>query len=531
MRLPVAAALCALLFVGCSRCGKSAGGAAADGLEHLLPPDADLLVVLQDLQKLGTKVTQLQGLKVISFAAQLQGLPTGANFASALFAQVGIDPRSKESLEAAGIDPAKGAGFALRSATQQGYSQGYSVVGVKDEGKLRAFLARLARNRLGAPVSGSQDVGGVAINVFSRSVGAAPALGYRFAEGYALIAPAGALELLAAAGRSPSLADDHLFLEGQRSLSKTRDATLYLPAASPLLPDRALGGVVASVEVAGSGLSFAFHAPLRRPEAAALFEGKAAPALQGLLPKDAFAVVRYRGDPANLKVLWPRLAGPYVAKAFEDAQFDVGAELFDNLRPGAVAAIALSPNVSLASGMPQLDVRRTNPFRFVNLLAAAEVKDPAKAAATLEKLPPIAARFGAKLTPTERSGKKVYEASYAQGEGTHVALLGDKVFLAAPMARLDQALASADAPSTSVVAPELAAALEQPTFGLVVDFQKLAASVRLLPDSAWGLGGFAMKASTLRWLDGLSDLRGLTLTARGADGAIDGELTLRFTAP
>jgi hypothetical protein len=179
-----------------------------------------------------------------------------------------------------------------------------------------------------------------------------------------------------------------------------------------------------------------------------------------------------------------------------------------------------------------LDVRRTNPFRYVNLVALAQSKDGAKAAATLEKIPPVASHFGAKLAPTDKGGQKVYETTYSQGEGAHLATVGDKILLASPMARMEQALVTAAAPEGEAPLPkELLGPLSGNAFAVVVDLHKLAAAVRELPASAWGVGGFAIKASTLRWLEGVADLRALTATVRARNGALEGEVSLRFAAP
>jgi hypothetical protein len=61
---------------------------------------------------------------------------------------------------------------------------------------------------------------------------------------------------------------------------------------------------------------------------------------------------------------------------------------------------------------------------------------------------------------------------------------------------------------------------------LAIDLKKLAASVRELPESAWGIGGFAMKAASVRWLEALDDLVGITVTASAKDGAVHTRLFL-----
>ena len=53
-------------------------------------------------------------------------------------------------------------------------------------------------------------------------------------------------------------------------------------------------------------------------------------------------------------------------------------------------------------------------------------------------------------------------------------------------------------------------------------------AIRNLPTSAWGIGGFAIKATTLRWLDAMDDLRAVTAVAYAKDGAVQLEVDLRF---
>jgi hypothetical protein len=43
------------------------------------------------------------------------------------------------------------------------------------------------------------------------------------------------------------------------------------------------------------------------------------------------------------------------------------------------------------------------------------------------------------------------------------------------------------------------------------------------------LGGFAIKATTLRWLEGIGDLRAITVGSNRKDKAVQTEITLRFS--
>jgi len=128
----------------------------------------------------------------------------------------------------------------------------------------------------------------------------------------------------------------------------------------------------------------------------------------------------------------------------------------------------------------------------------------------------------------------VFVTSYAQGEGLDFGLIDDKVIVASPLKRLEDtlhqlSLAVPRQPSPSRA--ELAPYLQRGALDVVLDVNRLSGSVRSLPSTAWGVGGFAIKAAMLRWLAALDDIRALTFTAAVADPpqAVKLELDLVFT--
>jgi hypothetical protein len=262
-------------------------------------------------------------------------------------------------------------------------------------------------------------------------------------------------------------------------------------------------------------------------ESLAALAPREAPELLGYLPEDSFFVARYRGDPAQLGGVWPYLVGPYVTRAVQESGFDLKGEVLDKLEPGVVAGVALSPSVNLGSGVPSLDLRRTNPFRFVHMVVVGKAKDAASLPPTLEKVPSISQRFGAEVKPEDVKGQRVYFTSYRQGEGAHFAAVGDKVVLAAPRSRIEAALPRlAAAPGNNPVAEDLRGVLQGPVLTAVLDLRRLSDAVKALPSEAWGIGGFAIKATTVRWLEATDDLRAVTLGLSEKEKALQAELTL-----
>src|SRR6185295_5981779 len=239
-----------------------------------------------------------------------------------------------------------------------------------------------------------------------------------------------------------------------------------------------------------------------------------------------FFVMRSLGPPSGLAPLWKDLLGELGRRRVNESEAALGDQILQNLKPGTVLSLSLAPTANLATGVPQLDPRRANPFRYLHLVVAGEVKDPAKAAQTLDAIPEAAQRYGATIERSVRDGQTVYLTHYAQGEGAHLALVGDKALMAAPESRLDETITRArdKAAAEGLAADPAFQPLFQAPLSFAIDLHRLAGSIRALPESAWGVGGFAMKATTLRWMDGIDDLRAITFRAGYADGWVEAEV-------
>jgi hypothetical protein len=171
------------LVAGCSKCGREKpAGASAQPVERVLPAGAVGAVIVPQLASAGQKLKLIEALKVTGFAAQLQGFGDGKALADALVQEVGIDVRSPEALEKAGVDGSRAAGVAALISGQV-----YLALPVKDPQKFHGVLEQLAHRRLGAGAGGEQKFGELTVKTFSPRQGQPPKLGYALAHGYALI--------------------------------------------------------------------------------------------------------------------------------------------------------------------------------------------------------------------------------------------------------------------------------------------------------------------------------------------------------
>ncbi|NTX59252.1 hypothetical protein HUA74_01120 [Myxococcus sp. CA051A] len=528
--------LLVLAIAGCSRCGKDEGPVAptASGPARYLPRDAQASVVIHDLGALGEKLARFQNLKVASFAAQLQSFSSAEGYVNAVMRQVGVDLRSRQALEAAGLAPELGAGAAFL-----GDGRAISVVGVRDAEKLEATFAGFARTRLGASEKKEESGVGGKLVTFNRPGHPAAALGLLFISGgkFALLGAGpsvASLRPLASQAEERSLAKEPVLAASLQRLPSKRDFHVFIPGgAGLLLPAGTVQGLTLTGLVDDRAVTVHADAPWpdTKESLAALDPVKDAADLRGFLPPDSFFVARFRGDPSQLDGVWPYLVGDYLTRAVQKSGLDVKAEVLDNFKPGTVLGLSLSPKVQLGSGMPALDLRRTNPFRFVNLVALSELEDATRTQALLEKLPQISSDFGAKVEASDLKGQRVYLTSYRAGEGAHFALgPNGKLLVASPQSQLEASLTAlaakaGEGPLTS----DLKDVGQDAAFSAVLDLRRLADSVKNLPSEAWGIGGFAIKATTVRWLEATDDLRAVTLSVSRKERALQAEMSLRLT--
>lgn len=506
-------------LVGCGRCGKTR--APANTLERMLPRNAVAVVVLPSLEKSGAKLTLLEQVKVAGFVAPLQGFSNARAFADALVSQLGVDLRSPQDLMKAGLDPARGmAAVALLT------SDVYLVLPVRDASALHARLEAISSRRLGAGAGGERTVDSVVIKTFARQQGQPARLGYAIADGWAFVATDSSISALAQAAR---LADvDRLTadkqLEAALASAGAPDAYAWFPDGSVALQPTPLKTAFVTASLTPTALELGVVGEWKgAPELLAALQPQASPDYSATLPSDAFLVGRYTGDAKGLGVVARQLIGPFLARAFEEGGFDVKTEVLDQLAPGTVFSLSLADRPPMDRGVPALDIRHTNPFAYAHLSGLAPVTSAERIAPTLDKVAAVAPRFGAKLEKQQRDGKDLYFTTWAQGQGVHFAAKVREVLFASPVQRLDALLANPAAPKATAPSSH---ALE-----MKVDLTKLSASVRALPESAWGLGGFALKPTTVRWLDATDDLKEVKLTAGARDHVVRGSLVLTLGLP
>lgn len=510
--------------LGCSKCGKQVAPVAKEpGVERVLPKGAVAAVVVPNVERLGQKLQRLEALKVAGFVAQLQGFGDGKAFADALVAQLGVDVRSAQAMAQAGLAPARPLGAAVLASADV-----LLALPVADEKKLDAALGSLASRRLGAGVRGDVKGTGPTVVTFSTAAGVAPVMGYALAHGFALVAtgPAVAkLSNLAALGEGDSLAKDAVLDASRARLPADFDAFAWAPNGSPALLHAPVTSALVTLTLSPTALVLEADGPLKpERDLTPLFSKQPCADTSTVLPDDAFLVFRSQGSPAAAAPFVADALGPLISRVFADAKLDVKAEILDKLKPGASFSLSLAPKPPMDRGLPSFDIRRTNPFSYAHLSGVAEASGADVAVPTLEKVATVSPRFGAQITKQERQGKPVFVTTWAQGEGVHFAVAGERVFFGSPIQRVEALLSAAPKAKPPLPLTDDAAAL-------TVDLQRLATSVRALPESAWGLGGFAMKATTVRWLEATDDLTALTVGVNAKPGALQAKLTLALTPP
>ena len=509
-RLLPAVAVVALAGAGCR--DRPAGPPP----ERFLPEGVRVAVVIPEA---GRAARQLAALH-----ATLAAFPGAADVAAArgaLTAQLGLDPLDPDGLRDAGLDARRGAAVALLTRPEAPGSPrgvGLLVLPVRDEARLEALLARLARERLGAELRALEPRGAVTPVAFRRAAGEAPALAYLVVQRTALVAHG---SVGAGRGGRGGRARRGAVARAERALRRRAAGALRRAGGARLHPARlaaaradsrrsATGSRSGSPPATGCcGRARPSCSAIARPRSARS-PGKGAARAAGRAAgpgRGAGGALGRRSGRARCASSSPT-SPPPSGRASPRAASSRSATSPASSRPGAAAAVSLSPALELA-GLDE-EALRADPLRPIRFEAVAPL-----------------ARSGAGPRATSRPARAAAprRGRAPRGGGWRLAtpsgeiawrIDGDRLLLAGgPPGALDALAARLAGGGEGWRAPAGAAgaALSGGLGGAVLDAQRLVGSVRALPQDAFGTGpsGFVVRSVVDRFLEPAARLAALSL--------------------
>ncbi len=513
--------LCTSLTLSCVlSCARCKGDTKADtsSVERMLPKGAVAVVVAPSIEALGQKLLQLQKLKTLDFAAALQGLRDAPTYADALMRQIGFDLRVPAALVESGID-----GKRAMAVFVTANARAYVVLPIADDKKFRTALHSVASKRFGAPVQKSVTEGTVIVEKWSADAKSTPRIGCVFKGGYALVATDAGIDGLGTLGAVPaeqSLEQDSNLKTRQTSDASPKQLWFYFPPGSPALSKLHTIDAYGSLSLSDAALTVRTTGKWQGDQRLLEALRNAGSPLKATLPSNAFAAVQSLSQPATLVPVAITVLGERPFAILKEANIDLQGTVLKQMLPGTVAGLSLAEKPPIGQGVPQLDIRQTNPFRYVNLSGISPLTPDNSIDQTLKAVAALGPRFGANINPALRGPQQTYLTTYAQGEGVHFARLANSVVFGSPQAKFAALLDGADMQPVSLPAS---------AFSAKVDIVKLTEGVRALPSEAWGIGGFAMKATTERWLSALDDFKDIVLTVDAQNGDIVSTLTVALS--
>ena len=502
-----------------------------DPLE-VLPSRCQAIVVVPDPGRLGDHLALLPRLKLAGLVATLFGFDSADQVFADLSRQAGWDPRSRESMRTAGLDVRPTVGY----LSEQGVA--LLAVAESEPSRLDKLLSDHAANRLGARRRAEKKVGARTIVSFSPEGAGGPSIGWAHVGGYAFLvqgAPGVALLEAVLAGRTEGpIASDPRFAAARARLG---GQDFYAFSCADALPPQKRvfvpHGTLLAASLTEQVFSASFELPLNDAWAEKL-KSLSTPAGADLVSKldpDAFLYARLGGDPLLAEPLIDLLVPAPLVRAFQEGGVDLKRDVAGNLKPGVALSLRLAPTAKMG-GVPELDVRRTNPFDYVYLNLLGRPADAGKAGRTLQGVVEAAPRFGARLEPRELAGTKAWVTTYQLGEGASLCLKDDFALVTGGAGQMEAQLARLSASGPPAVADAGARrSLQEDGLSLWLDVGRLTSGVRALPDSAYGIGGFAIKAAVSRWLDAIDEIGALRLSGRLEGRSLRAELALGLKLP
>jgi len=472
-------ALFSLLLAGCGRCGQKPAGAPP---ERFIPAGASGALVVAEVGEVQRQASALY--------ATLLAMPGGGDLSlvrTGLGAQLGFDPFDPASLESVGIDPRGGLAVAELAANPgQEPGQPLVVLPVADEAKLKALVARLARDRLGAGLQGLENANGKSIDVWRRAAGEPALVALAVADGMALLSagPRGpdAVRTALALDPATSLAQGPAWQKARAAAGPGLPALFYLAPGSPALTDSpfpdglaiGLSSGARALKVVVAGLLGAQESrlrPLAGPGA-----GRAGPTA---LDPDTILAVRLSAAPGAALDLLP---GDPLAGRVPGLR-----ELAGLLEPGIDVGLSFTPRADVAGAISSRGA--ADPFQLVKVELVATVKDAAA----------IAARFDAIARELHGEAKP---GRWRLGDGpiqVNWALAGRTLAVAGgPLGGLEALLARVEKKQPGLAPPGPAGeALAGGLLGAVLSGDALGRGLKALPPESFGTGPDAVVARSM----------------------------------
>jgi hypothetical protein len=510
-------ALLLVVVAGCSRCGRTGASSAED----LLPAHPTLAVVTAPIGALAQHLAAL--------GDRAASLPGGEQFGEnrrALAAQLGFDPLTRDGLLSAGIDPDRAAAVALFEGQPGG--EWVAALPVLKPDAFLDTMQRILVQRAGfVPAAGQAQ----AVKIYQRRD---QRLGFAVLHGYGIVArtsdPAASVSQAGSRAPEQALSRDP-GLDAARQRLGAQDFIAWAPAGSTLprrYAPRALPGDVAlSLQGSRQGIAARLVAQLPAGEGqraqAALPGGGAS--LVELLPADA--PLRGRLGIAPARLLESLRGNPQLAELLERLRGAAG-EAFASVAPGVAVSLALARGANLGEAIDYgFDWRRKSPFDTVQLVALAEVSDRPRLMRALDQIAKALPQLGARV---ERSGDD-FQVIHAPGKGVR---FGVREIEGKPVAYLLGGPLRPDElrPTPRSANPEAAALYGSGGAALRVDFGKLAAALRELPQGAYGSGpqAYVARSFVAQLIEPLRTLR-LTLAAEAFPDRLGASLDVELVDP
>lgn len=521
---------------------------------HRIPKTSAQIAIIPSADQIARDLDRLANHELIARALDLFGQAGPDKIFSQVAQVVGADIRDARALAAIGIasdKPIFAFGPNLKDAPAL-------ALPVADRGAIEAWIDSMALARLGAKPAREEDLNGHSARIHAIQPEGAPALTSVQSGGYLYVGsgPAGLDTLKAAFAieREASLASDASFDAFAKSLDRP---SLYgrgmfsrmgwsIGAAVTLDPDRlALRLSLPNAPRPPSTSTASERASLNLP-----LTGRAAPRDQiARLNPSAHFFAQTGIDPAALVALRPQnsLLTRFAGQILRLFNLDIDT-LAGELEPGMALSIRLAPEANLMALTRGLNgMRGVNPFDIAHVELVAQVKSEERAREILDRVASLAPVIGASAQRFTREGKPIDDGQIATGGPTALSAIqalasaaGLSLKAGTPNPaetahrwtyryRLGEGLTFeldgrrlfvsggrdvAEALATRSPAQEVPHSLDASDLVLHTDLGALIANLRALPESSFGIGGFAIKSSLDRWLGAFDSLNALRLTAR-----------------